>query len=326
MYQIINLNLFKLLIISYVMLYLCRCLEWIRRSGDISLLDMLPPKNARKQRRVCSLHFPDSAFRNSFKNTLTCNAIPNFYNEGTTTSNSASKDDKTSVKEPESSSKIEIAIPSIAVTKEAATASQNFEINNETSSLNASKTDEKTFDKKDSEYYLDLSHRMQMRKEILDLKFRLQGMTEKCGFLRKQLLKKEAQLTKAKEIIPKQKFLSEIEKYIKGAPSVFVNMQFKRGKHPEWLPPERDLASFFYETSPLLYKKMINMGFKLPTISTVQSWQTPLNELSAHKDGRKEIKDNFKIYQIYGSEEETFIEDNINYDEDCLSEEEIFSI
>ena len=52
-------------------------MEWILRSGNDSLFD-LKDKELRN-RRVCSLHFPDVAFTNEIKKSFNCKAIPNFY-------------------------------------------------------------------------------------------------------------------------------------------------------------------------------------------------------------------------------------------------------
>ena len=71
------------------------CMEWILRSGDNSLFD-LEDKQLR-DRRVCSLHFPDVAFINKTKKSLNCKAIPNLYEVDADKENNRNVDNPTSL-------------------------------------------------------------------------------------------------------------------------------------------------------------------------------------------------------------------------------------
>ena len=70
-------------------------MQWILRSGNHSLFD-LEDKELR-DRRVCSLHFPDVAFINKTKKSLNCKAIPNLYEIDADKKNNRSVDNPTSL-------------------------------------------------------------------------------------------------------------------------------------------------------------------------------------------------------------------------------------
>ena len=70
-------------------------MEWILRSGDDSLFD-LEDKQLR-DRRVCSLHFPDVVFTNKTKKSLNFKAIPNLYEVDADKENNRNVDNPTSL-------------------------------------------------------------------------------------------------------------------------------------------------------------------------------------------------------------------------------------
>ena len=72
-----------------------RCMECIPRSDNDSLCD-LKDKQLR-DRRVCSLHFPDVAFINKTKKSLNCKAIHNLYKVDADKGNNINVDNPTSL-------------------------------------------------------------------------------------------------------------------------------------------------------------------------------------------------------------------------------------
>lgn len=54
----------------------------------------------------------------------------------------------------------------------------------------------------------------------------------------------------------------------------FVNTQLFHGKNCHWSKAQRDMALKHYFISPASYRSMLQDGFVLPSISTIQRWHS----------------------------------------------------
>ena len=67
----------------------------------------------------------------------------------------------------------------------------------------------------------------------------------------------------------KKQFIAQLNKFIKGVPRILIKMQLKREKK-ECGHQKRELSFAMYYRSPRQYKAFKKMGFKLPSVRTVQ--------------------------------------------------------
>lgn len=106
--------------------------------------------------------------------------------------------------------------------------------------------------------------------EMNRLRIKLKEVTSKYRNERRKAMRPKV-VKKLKPSKIKSQLLSEVSKYVKGFPYIFIKMQLKEGKFTPWDKNEKDLALAIYYRSPNLYKTFLEMGFKLPSVRSIQN-------------------------------------------------------